>query len=93
MLHAITRLHHPHGAAAMFRFAADHPEYITGTEVGPWRMQIPLGGFEARRDGEALLVKAAGVNPIGLSYMKLIFVDHIREYLAEDVDLHWDCLL
>ena len=90
MLHAKTRLDHPGAAAAMFRFAADHPEYITGTEAGPWRMQIPLGGFEARPDGEALLVEAAGVNPIGLSYMKLIFVDHIREYLAEDVDLHWE---
>ncbi len=90
MLHATTRLTHPHGAAAMFRFAADHPEYITGTEAGPWRMQIPLGRFDARRDGEALLVEATGVNPIGLSYMKLIFVDHIREYLAEEIDLEWE---
>lgn len=89
MLHANTRLDHPHGAAAMFRFAADHPEYITGLETGPWRMQLPLGSFEVRRDGEALFVAAAGINPIGLSYMKLIFVDHIREYLAEDVELDW----
>lgn len=89
MLHAHTRLDHRNGASAMFRFAADHPEYITGTEAGPWRMQIPLGSFEVRQDGQTLFVKAAGVDPIGLSYMKLIFVDHIREYLAEEVELEW----
>lgn len=53
-------------------------------------MQLPLGGFDVRQDGAALLVEASGVNPIGLSYMKLIFVDHIREYLAEEVELHWE---
>lgn len=52
-------------------------------------MELPLGHFEVRQDREALVVAAAGVNPIGLSYMKLIFVDHIREYLAEDVELDW----
>lgn len=89
MLQAHTQLDHPDGASAMFRFAADHPEYITGTETGPWRMQLPLGSFKVRQDGTVLLVEAAGVSPIGLSYMKLIFVDHIREYLAEDVELEW----
>lgn len=90
MLYAHTRLIHPKGADAMSRFAADHPEYITGTEAGPWRMQIPLGSFEVRQEGHTLRAEAAGITPIGLSYMKLIFVDHIREYLAEEVDLHWE---
>lgn len=90
MLHAHTWLNHRDGASAMVRFAADHPEYITGAKAGPWRMHIPLGSFEVRQDGETLFIAAAGVNPIGLSYMKLIFVDHIREYLAEEVELEWE---
>lgn len=90
MLYAHTRLIHRNGASAMSRFAADHPEYVTGTEAGLWRIQLPLGSFEVRRDGETLFVEAAGVDPIGLSYMKLIFVDHIREYLAEEVEIEWE---
>ncbi|MFC7704539.1 siderophore-interacting protein [Plastorhodobacter daqingensis] len=74
----------------MARFAADHPEYVTGGTDGPWRMALPLGQFEVRQDAGALLVDAQGVNPIGLSYMKLIFVDHIREYLDAPVELVWE---
>lgn len=89
MLHAQTRLSHPDGVRAMAQFAADHSEYIFGGPDGPWDMPLSLGRLRVHRDGDGLAVLADGVNPIGLSYIKLIFVDHIREYLAQEVEFQW----
>lgn len=88
MLRATTRLDHGAAPDAMGRFAADHPDIFAGE--GPWRMDLPLGGLEVRPDDRGLDVAAWGISVVGLSYMKLIFVDHIREYMGEEVELIWE---
>lgn len=90
MLQATTRLDHPGALAAMRRFQEDHPEFITAEgEAGPWRMAIPSGLFLVEQAGDHLAIRVEGADAIGLSYLKLIFVDHIREYLAEEVEFAW----
>ncbi|MTH79795.1 siderophore-interacting protein [Paracoccus aestuariivivens] len=90
MLQATTRLSHPEAIEVMHRFQQDHPEFITvDSATGPWRMVIPAGSFMVRSEEDHLSVHAEGVDAIGLSYLKLIFVDHIREYLEEDIEFVW----
>ncbi len=90
MLQASTQLSHSEAIQAMHRFQQDHPEFITvESETGPWRMVIPAGRFFVQVEGDHLSVLAQGVDAIGLSYLKLIFVDHIREYLEEELEFTW----
>lgn len=90
MLQANTRLSHPEAIEAMHRFQQDHPEFITvESETGPWQMVIPAGRFLVKSKEDHLSVLAEGVDAIGLSYLKLIFVDHLREYLEEDIEFTW----
>ncbi len=89
MLQATTRLTHARGAHAMGRFAADHPEYVTGGASGPWRMDLQACGLAVSPEGDRLEVSAYGATQTGLSYMKLVFIDHIREYLDEQVEVDW----